>query len=227
MLPTNVGNVCNRERAGRRARAAVTRRAGLDPLWFRTMAAMALAVVVIRPERSTLRALIDTAAAWSIALLLALVIAWSAIAAYVRPDRWPGALVTNAAEVDAFLAAHLPSGADVIRLPTGVLVQSIEFLSGGDVRVTGFVWQRYVPEAPDDLKRGVVLVEGVEAADVTTEAFRDEADGVETVGWSFAATLRQPFEYAGYPFDEQAVWIRLWPRDFTQDVVLVPISPPP
>ncbi|MGI9254208.1 MAG: cache domain-containing protein, partial [Thermomicrobiales bacterium] len=33
---------------------------------------------------------------------------------------------------------------------------------------------------------------------------------------------RKPFAYAEYPFDEQDLWIRLWPRDFIRNVVLVP-----
>ena len=37
---------------------------------------MAFAVLVFRPERGTLRALVKTSAAWSIALLVALTFAW-------------------------------------------------------------------------------------------------------------------------------------------------------
>src|SRR5215203_1947166 len=46
-----------------------------------TLALMALAVVVVRPERGTVRALVMTSVAWSSALLLGLILAWSANAA--------------------------------------------------------------------------------------------------------------------------------------------------
>ncbi len=42
-------------------------------------------------------------------------------------------------------------------------------------------------------------MEAIKEAYDTKEAYRYEEDGVETVGWYFAATLRQPFEYAEYP----------------------------
>ncbi len=59
-----------------------------------------------------------------------------------------------------------------------------------------------------------MLVEAIKEAYDAKEAYRYEKDGVETVGWYFAATLRQPFEYAGFPFDEQDLWLRMWSRDF-------------
>jgi hypothetical protein len=186
------------------------------------VAVMALSVLVFRPERGDLWSLAKTSAAWSIALLLALTVAWSAIAGTERMNRWHGALVTSAADVDTYLAEHIPTNLDPVRIPTGVMIQSMEFLNGDNVQVSGFIWQRYGPDVPRDLEQGVVLVEAVEEAYDTTEAYRYEEDGVETVGWYFAATLRQPFEYAEFPFDEQDLWLRMWSRDFSRDIVLVP-----
>jgi hypothetical protein len=186
------------------------------------IAGMALAVLLLRPERGDLRALVATSVAWSITLLVALIVAWSAVAFSDRQDRWHGTWQASAAATDAYLAQHIPPGIDAIRIPTGVLIKSMEFLSGDNVQVTGFVWQRYGPDVPADAQSGVVLAEAVKEAYDTKEAYRYEENGVETVGWYFAATLRQPFAYAEYPFDQQNVWLRLWPRDFTQNIVLVP-----
>jgi hypothetical protein len=186
------------------------------------VAAMALSVLVFRPERGELWSLVKTSAAWSIALLLALTLAWSAIAGTERQNRWHGTLVTSAAEADAYLGEHLPKNVDPIRIPTGVMIQSMEFLSGGNVQVSGYVWQRHGPDVPGDLEQGVVLVEAIKEAYDTKEAYRYQEDGVETVGWYFAATLRQPFEYAEFPFDEQDLWLRMWSRDFARGIVLVP-----
>jgi hypothetical protein len=202
--------------------------AGADSPLFAAMivlavvAIMALSVLVFRPERGDLWALVKTSASWSIALLLALTVAWSAIAGTERQNRWHGTLVTSAAETDAFLTEHLPTDLDPVRIPTGVMIQSMEFLSGGNVQVSGYVWQRYGPDVPTDLERGVVLVEAIKEAYDTKEAYQYEQDGVETVGWYFAATLRQPFEYAEFPFDEQDLWLRMWSRDFARDIILVP-----
>src|SRR3712207_1915494 len=73
------------------------------------IAVMALSVLVFQPERGELWSLVKTSAAWSIALLLALAVAWVAIAGTERPNRWHGTLVTNAAEVNAYLGEHLPT----------------------------------------------------------------------------------------------------------------------
>ncbi len=43
------------------------------------------------------------------------------------------------------------------------------------------------------------------------------------MGWYFKAVLRQNFDYRLYPFDRQNVWIRFWHRDFSRNVVLVPL----
>ena len=186
------------------------------------IAVMAIAVLVFRPERGTLKAMGATSAAWSVAILAALAIAWYFIAASGLQDRWHGTLVTTPAGADAYLGNHTPAGIDPIRIPTGVLVQSMEFLNGDNVQVTGYIWQRYGPEIPEDLVQGVVLPEAIREAYDAKEAYRYEENGGETVGWYFWATLREPFEYAEYPFDEQDLWLRIWPRDFSYDVVLVP-----
>ena len=54
------------------------------------------------------------------------------------------------------------------------------------------------------------------------EAYRQREAGGEVIGWYFEATLRQPFDYTDYPFDHKTVWVRLWPKDFHRDIVLVP-----
>ena len=186
------------------------------------VAAMALAVLLFRPERGDLGALIATSAAWSLTLLVALIAAWTTIATADRLDAWHGAPMLSADDVDAYLAQHSPPGVAPYRIPTGVLVKSMEFLNGDNVQVTGYIWQQYGPDLPEDFVRGVVIAEAVEEAYDAQEVYRFERNGIETIGWYFAAVLRQPFEYAGFPFDEQDLWLRLWSRDFAASTVLVP-----
>ena len=191
-------------------------------LFAGAIALMAAAAIVFRPERGTKRALVATSVTWSLTFLLGLVLAWAAIATFNRQDAWHGTPVLNPADVDAYLAEHVPEEVDPILIPTGVLIKSLEFLNGDNVQVSGFVWQKYGPEIPEDLVRGVVLAEGVRDPYKETVAYRYEENGIETIGWYFETVLRQPFEYAEFPFDEQDVWLRLWAKDFTQDTVLVP-----
>ena len=93
-------------------------------------------------------------------LALGLVLAWLANASFERQDAWHGTPVQNAADLEAYLAQHVPEGIDPILIPTGILVQSLEFLNGDNVQVTGYLWQRLGPDLPDDLVPGVVLPEG-------------------------------------------------------------------
>lgn len=186
------------------------------------LALMAAAVIVFRPEQGTVRALVSTSAAWSVALLLAVIVAWFAIATVKRQDQWHGAPMLSQADVNDYLAKHVPAGVEPILIPTGVLLKSLEFLNGDNVQVTGYVWQRFGPEIPDDLIRGLILAEGTRDPFKQTEAYRYEKDGIETVGWYFETVLRQPFEYAEFPFDMQDVWLRLWSRDFAASTVLIP-----
>jgi hypothetical protein len=187
-----------------------------------TLALLALAVIVIRPERGTRRALVLLSGAWSLTFLLGLVLAWFANAGFIREDHWHGTPVQSDADVAAYLATEMPPGIEPILLRTGVMVKSLEFLSGDNVQITGYAWQRVGQEVPDDLILGLVFAEGTKDSYRLSEAYRYEENGVETIGWFFEMVLRQPFVYAEYPFDQQDLWIRLWARDFTEDVILVP-----
>jgi hypothetical protein len=185
-------------------------------------AVMALAILAFRPERDRPRDLIATSVVWSLALLLALIGAWRAATVSERQTGWNGVPVFSEVDAAAYLAEQVPAGLTPIRIPTGVLIQSLEFLSGDNVQVSGHIWQRYGPTVPADLVRGVALPEAVNEAYTAGEVYRFERDGIETVGWYFAVTLREPFAYAEFPFDQQNLRLRLWSRDFTQDVVLIP-----
>jgi hypothetical protein len=189
------------------------------------IAAMAAAVLVFRPESGERRALVATSVAWTLTLLLALTVAWDSIAVSTRqnePHGWRGTPVFAAAAADAYLDRHVSPGLHPIKIPTGILIKSMEFLSGDNVQVSGFIWQRFGPDVPKDFDRGVVVVEAVKEAYDSKQVYQYEENGVETIGWYFWATLRQPFEYAEYPFDEQDLWFRLWSRDFAHDVILIP-----
>jgi len=105
-------------------------------------------------------------------------------------------------------------------VPTGVFIQSIEFSSANNVVLTGYIWQRYAARYHKGLSRNIVMPEA-ESFELT-EAYRQQEQASELIGWYFRATLRQNFDYGHYPLDRQSVWIRLWHKDFDRNVVLVP-----
>jgi hypothetical protein len=116
-----------------------------------------------------------------------------------------------------------------IKIKTGIFIQSLEFFNSTEVNLTGYIWQHYKDGVHDTIKPGpsevgFILPEQVNSgSDIEPrEAYRSRRGDEEVIGWYFEATLRQPFDYSRYPFDHKTVWIRLWPKDFDRDIVLVP-----
>ena len=185
---------------------------------------LALSVAVLRPGAWNVNGTRLTSVIWTVALVVALLFTWRVI---VSSDRWEdhvGTIVTSPQELDAFVAAHPDAFAAYdYRVPTGVFLQSFEFLNTNNVEIAGFVWQSYGPEIPDHVMRGVVLPEAVEEAYEAREAWRIEGDdGSEQIGWYFNGIFRQNFDYRLYPFDRQDIWLRIWSPEPVEGVMLVP-----
>jgi hypothetical protein len=185
---------------------------------------LALSITVLRPGAGNVDGTRLTSVFWTVALVAALLFTWRII---VVSHRWEGAVgttVTSPRELDAFVAAHPDSFAAYDYLiPTGIFLQSFEFLNTNNVEMTGFVWQTYGPEIPGHVMRGVVLPEAVEEAYRAEEAWRIELDdGSEQIGWYFSGTFRQNFDYRLYPFDRQDVWLRIWSPEPVEGVLPVP-----
>jgi hypothetical protein len=137
----------------------------------------------------------------------------------------------------------------LMTLPTGVFIQSLQFLNSSDVNVSGYIWQRYacdpiagaaagsavsspskctnanipIPEVGDT---GFILPEQVySGSDISpNEVYRKlTADKAHLkIAWYFEATLRQAFEYKWYPFERKTAWLRMWPKEFSKNLVLIP-----
>lgn len=119
--------------------------------------------------------------------------------------------------LDASRKARMPRPAFI---PTGIFLQSLEFVTANNVYVRGYVWQKFTKGKHDDVTRGVLFPEGNEIK--LKEAYRRETDEYELIGWQFAGVVREGFDFTGYPLDREVAWVRLWPADFHKNVVLVP-----
>jgi hypothetical protein len=121
------------------------------------------------------------------------------------------------------------SASPLLTIETGVYIATLKFTQASEVHFTGYIWQRYLNGVHDHLlpkpsEVGFVLPEQVEwSSDVAPrEAYRRRTEDGTVVGWFVEATVRQRFHYHAYPFDHKTVWIRLRPRGFAENVVLVP-----
>ena len=117
----------------------------------------------------------------------------------------------------------------VQKVKTGIYIQSLKFFNSIEVNLSGYIWQRYQRGLQDHIKPdgsqvGFILPEQVNSgSDIEPrEVYRQCTVKEETIGWYFEATLRQPFDYSKYPFDHKTAWVRMWHRDFSRNIVLVP-----
>ena len=198
-----------------------TGRPAAEALVMVVVALMLLAVVGFRPEMLRNGALKRTATAWTLVLVVGIGGLWQVIFRESELDALHGTRVSSAAEADDFLDAHPPPSPTVYRVPTGLFLQQYEFLSGDNVRVAGYVWQRYADAVPAEIERTIIFPESI-ATDVFDEAYREDVGNGELIGWYFEVTLRQAFDYTRYPLDRQDVWIRMWSPSADQGVGLVP-----
>lgn len=134
-------------------------------------------------------------------------------------------IVTSASDLTTVLKPYEASSAasgwePPIYIPTGVFIQSIEFVTSYNVRVTGYIWQHYSSQVPAEVLRGVILPESEKQE--LREMYRLQQEDGELIGWYFVGTFRETFDYSRYPFDRQEVRVRLWPADFVRNIVLVP-----
>jgi hypothetical protein len=170
-------------------------------------------------------------AAVSIVMVIVLINLWKQMNQYVFE---PTQLVNEQA-TDEFLQqnweVHVAAQAGRIeptmKVKTGIFIQSLKFFNSTEVNITGYIWQRYQNGLHDSIKPGpgevgFILPEQVDSGFEPSETYRVNTANEEIIGWYFEATLRQPFDYATYPFDHKTVWVRMWHKQFSRNVILVP-----
>ncbi len=90
-------------------------------------------------------------------------------------------------------------------IPTGLLLQSVEFLDANDVIITGYIWQNISAiEAEKDFP-DFIFPDSKET--IIEKAYEDKDKGI--TGWHFKTTLRQQFDYSRYPFAREEISIRI------------------
>jgi hypothetical protein len=172
-------------------------------------------------------------AAVSTVLIVVLISLWVHMNGYVIE---PTQLVNEQA-TDEFLQknwdnrpdAQAGSSGPVTKIKTGIFIQSLQFFNSTEVNLSGYIWQRYEDGLHDAIKPGpnevgFILPEQVNSgSDIEPrEVYRVRSADEEIIGWYFEATLRQPFDYKAYPFDHKTVWVRMWHKEFSNNIILVP-----
>lgn len=173
---------------------------------------------------------------WGLSSVISLLLVTVLISLWVHMNRYevPPTQLVDEQAANEFIEQHWAVKARSSNTPfeplrkikTGIFVQSLEFSNASQVHVTGYIWQRYQNTIDDDIKPalgevGFILPEQVDATKAR-EVYRIKYDTEEVIGWYFDATLRQPFDYLSYPFDHKTIWVRMWAKEFSHNIIFIP-----
>ncbi len=167
---------------------------------------------------------------WSstVSLLFALGVCllWTLTIIYPDPPSDQAIVVMTKADMGKYVnkTRTLASGikkVDLVEVPTGIYLETLRFEDANDVVVTGYVWQKFRGQAPTGLGTGFVLPDAEQSK--INEMFRRVLEDSETVFYSFEATIRQKSENnAKYPLDQTILRLRILPKVFGQQILLIP-----
>ncbi len=133
--------------------------------------------------------------------------------------------IINKTELDAYKNAlsRITKEQAPLMIKTGFFIQNVKFSSANDLNVTGYFWQKIkdttalTSKYQGNTLATIVKPDFPEAESLTLDLISDDK-GV--VLWYFSAEIRQSFDYSNYPFDEEAIWLRVRPKKAYQDEVL-------
>jgi len=107
------------------------------------------------------------------------------------------------------------------KIPTGIEVFTFEFKNPYRVHLSGLIWQVYSSDIPEEIRQGVSFPQSIGTSKLDLQ-FSEKRDGKEVKGWRFTVTIREKFFYESYPFDDKNIWLRIWPKSWHENIVLVP-----
>ncbi|MBK8021283.1 MAG: hypothetical protein IPK19_07560 [Chloroflexi bacterium] len=138
-----------------------------------------------------------------------------------------GVLITSQSQLDRYLQGVEPPagssgavGTPVVQIPTGLLVQALDFPDPTSVTVNGLVWQRYPLES--NVTHGFSLPQRIGEEATIEEVRREIVDDAEVILWAIGVTLRQTYDTSRFPFDQRTIVVRMAPADMTSPVLLTP-----
>jgi hypothetical protein len=136
-----------------------------------------------------------------------------------------GVRISDKATLQSVMNGYVRSSAErhtepPVYIPTGVFIESASFNATNDLAVTGYLWQKYTIGRHDGLTRGFVISDATNL-DVS-EPYRQQENDTEVVRWHFTCTVRERFDHARYPLEQEAIGLRILHKDLNHNVVLVP-----
>lgn len=135
--------------------------------------------------------------------------------------------ITTQSEVDKYITIDAQDDPKKLGekyiVPVGFFIQSMKFVNSSDVNLTGYIWHKYPLNFTNTLHQGFIFPEEVESNNaIAREVYTEQHPNYLLKGWYFEVTVRQSFDYRKFPLDRKNVWLRLWPKDWSEAVTFVP-----
>ena len=133
--------------------------------------------------------------------------------------------VMSVAGRTAYLKEHgqLGAGLDSVaaaQIPVGLFIQTMELGGDSQMKISGQVWERCPKDFPA-ADRGLIFPEA-SACDLKETFTKREGDS-DVVVYSFRGVFRMAGDgMVNYPFDNSSVRLRIWPRAYYSNTLLVP-----
>lgn len=105
-------------------------------------------------------------------------------------------------------------------IPTGILIESIDFKSSSNVNIKGIIWQKYSKGIHDGIERNISIPNANDES--LAKFFEKEVDDYTLVEWDFNINMSSDFHYKKYPFNNENLWLQFKNPEFDKNIVLVP-----
>ncbi len=178
------------------------------------------ALVIAYPRGFSTRELWTLSLISSVLCIALIVFIWLITITQHSPE---GVRISDRATLDRFLenAAQSSGIAEPpTEIPTGILIQAMEFPDPTTARINGYIWQSY--PVGENIDQGFVLSGRIGEEATIEEIQRTRIGDRELVVWLIGVSLIQSFDPSLFPFDDRNVDVRITPLDLDAHVLLTP-----
>ncbi len=157
---------------------------------------------------------------FSMSFFIGMISIWYAFFKIIEPVS--GTKIIEQSQLNRFLLTHdiTTHKTNKILVPTGVIVNNINFATQETAAINGFIWQR-LPIDTDSKYYGFFFPQSVGYTSInkiSEKIYNNE----KIILWSFFTTLKEEFNPVRYPLDKENFTIQLLPLDMMSDVFLIP-----
>lgn len=152
-------------------------------------------------------------------------ILWIWYLVYFTPELNHQHVIINATDIQRLLEPmeerlQSVNAGKPIQIPTGIVIENLT-ISNQSAKVSGYIWQRYPADTPEEMIDFPQLTDQVGGLN-KRETYRTLKHGTLVVGWFFSTEIQQKFDVSDYPLDQTFVRLKIEPAKLSDKYVLVP-----